>query len=131
MSFSKSTQIRDYIQTVRRIKSQRKPISFNTNRYENCKHQKHTKPAIFRQEVRFLGPVYLWNSKKNIAEILNNISKRSKSRKKWAKKLLQNKDKILQKKFLNCSLKTKWQSFSTFIVICFSNTSHCKKRIKR
>ncbi len=50
MSIFKSTQIRDYIQTVRRIKSQRKPIAFNTNRYENYKHKK---PAIFRKEVTF------------------------------------------------------------------------------
>ncbi len=35
MSISKSAQIRDYIQTVRRINSQRKPIAFNTNRFEN------------------------------------------------------------------------------------------------
>ncbi len=37
MSISKSPQIRDYINTVRRISYQRKPIAFNTNRYENYK----------------------------------------------------------------------------------------------
>jgi hypothetical protein len=56
-------------------------------------HTKHTKPAIFRKEVTFLGPVYLGNNNKNVAAILNNCSKRSKSRKKPAKnchKIVQN-----------------------------------------
>jgi hypothetical protein len=89
MSIFKSTQIRDYIQTVRRIKSQGKPIAFNTNRYENYKH---TKPAIFRKEVAFWGPVYLGNidSNKNIAAALNKCSKSRKMPAKNGHKIVQN-----------------------------------------
>jgi hypothetical protein len=53
----------------------------------------HTKFVIFREEVRFLGPVYLGNSNKNVAAILNNSSKRSKSRKKSTNKWPQNSSK--------------------------------------
>jgi hypothetical protein len=41
------------------------------------------------------------------------------------------KTKFYKKKCENCSLKTKWQSFSTFILICFSNTSYLNDFVKK